>query len=61
MTKQVGGLGGLFNTKSLDVDDYVTDKTLDGLFTILAQEEARIREDPVARSTELLKKVFGGS
>ena len=61
MTKQLGGLGGLFNTKSLDVDNYVTDKTLDGLFTILAQEEARIREDPVARSTELLKKVFGGN
>ena len=58
MTKQAGALGG-FNTKSLDVDEYVTDKALDGLFTVVAQEEARIRADPVARSTELLKKVFG--
>ena len=61
MTAPVAGLGGMFGTKSLDVDEYVTDKTLDGLFSIVAQEEARIREDPVARSTELLKKVFGGS
>jgi len=61
MTGQLGGLGGMFNTQSLDVDEYVTDKTLDGLFSIVAQEEARIREDPVARSTDLLKKVFGGS
>ena len=35
--------------------------SMDGLFSIVAQEEARIREDPVARSTERLKKVFGGS
>lgn len=61
MTKQAGPLGGLLNTKSLDVDEYVTDKALDGLFTVVAEEEARIRADPVARSTELLKKVFGGS
>ena len=60
MTGKLGGLGGMFNTQSLDVDEYVTDRALDGLFTIVAQEEARIREDPVARSTDLLKKVFGG-
>ena len=60
MIKQAGPLGGLLNTKSLDVDEYVTDKALDGLFTMVALEEARIRADPVARSTELLKKVFGG-
>ncbi len=61
MTAPVAGLGGIFGAKSLDVDQYVTDKTLDGLFSIVAREEARIREDPVARSTKLLKKVFGGS
>lgn len=61
MTTPVAGLGGMFGFKSLDVDEYVTDKTLDGLFSIVAQEEARIREDPVARSTELLKKVFAGN
>tara|TARA_R110001599_G_scaffold353826_1_gene599242 strand:+ start:11835 stop:12563 length:729 start_codon:yes stop_codon:yes gene_type:complete len=61
MTAPVAGLGGMFGGKSLDVDEYVTDKALDGLFTMVAQEEARIRKDPVARSTELLKKVFGGN
>ena len=61
MTAPVASLDGMFGTQSLDVDEYVTDKALDGLFSIVAQEEARIREDPVARSTELLKKVFGGN
>ena len=44
----------------VDLDEYVTYKALDGLFTVLAQEEKKIREDPAARTTELLKKVFGG-
>ena len=61
MTEPVAGLSAMFGTKSLDVDEYVTDKALDGLFSIVAQEEARIRKDPVARSTELLKKVFAGT
>ncbi len=47
-------------TPPLDLGDYVTDKSLDGLFLVLAQEEKRIREDPVARTTELLRRVFGG-
>ena len=58
--KQVGGLSSLLQPKSLDVNEYVTDEALDGLFAMVAQEEKRIREDPVARSTDLLKKVFGG-
>ena len=37
----------------------VTDETLDGLFQVLATEEQKIREDPVARSTDLLRTVFG--
>jgi hypothetical protein len=44
---------------AIDLDDYITDKSLDGLFTVLGQEEKRIREDPVARTTELLQRVFG--
>ncbi|MCP4203849.1 MAG: DUF4197 domain-containing protein [bacterium] len=44
---------------AVDLDAYVTDQALAGIFTILGQEEARIREDPVARTTELLKQVFG--
>ena len=43
----------------VDLDRYVTDRALDGLFTVLAQEESRIREDPAARTTELLRDVFG--
>ena len=49
----VGNLG-------LDLDDYVTNKALDGLFIMMAEEERKIREDPAARVTDLLKKVFGG-
>jgi hypothetical protein len=44
---------------SLDLDAYVTEKTLDGLFLKVAAEEKAIRTNPVARSTDLLKKVFG--
>ncbi|MCP4624277.1 MAG: DUF4197 domain-containing protein [bacterium] len=47
-------------TKSLsfDLDEYVTNKALDGLFAMLAEEEKKIRQDPAARVTDLLKKVF---
>ena len=45
---------------SLDLDDYVTDKTLDGLFTVIGEQEQSIRQNPAARTTDLLKKVFGG-
>lgn len=55
----LGGLGGLVDTNSLDLDSYVTGKTLDGLFLKLAAEEKAIRENPVARTTDLLKSVFG--
>jgi len=60
--KLIGGagvLGQLMESDSLDLDKYVTGKTLDGLFLKLAQEEKQIRENPLARSTDLLKKVFG--
>jgi hypothetical protein len=46
-------------TPALDLDAHVTDGALDGLFTVLGKEEARIRQDPIARSTELLRRVFG--
>lgn len=54
-----GPIKGLVDSQSLDLDGYVTDKALDGLFLVIAQEEKRIREDPAARTTELLKQVFG--
>lgn len=60
--KQLGGLGGLLggngSQQSLNLDQYITSRTLDGLFTKLAVEEKAIRQNPVQRSTELLKQVF---
>ena len=44
---------------TVDLDDYVTGRALDGLFVLLAEEERRIRDDPVARTTQLLREVFG--
>lgn len=70
MMAQVGGsgtLGGLLGgtgwlkAEDLDLDRYVTGKALDGLFTVIAEEEKRIRENPAARTTALLQKVFGAA
>jgi len=44
-----------------DLDKYVTSKALEGLFILLAQEEAKIRKDPAAQVSDLLRKVFGGN
>jgi len=49
----------LVKGQSLDVDDYVTNKALDGLFYMVGEEEKKIRTNPAARTTELLKTVFG--
>jgi hypothetical protein len=43
-----------------DLSSYVTQKALSGIFYYVAQEEAKIRKDPAAQATDLLKKVFGG-
>lgn len=58
----LGALGGQskHGSHSLDLDDYVTGKTLDGLFTVIGEQEQSIRQNPAARTTDLLKKVFGG-
>lgn len=42
-----------------DLDDYATDKAIEGLFVMIAREEKSIRENPAARTTELLRRVFG--
>jgi Protein of unknown function (DUF4197) len=60
-------LGGLFGGKSpvtldaADIDSYVTDKAMDGLFKVVADEEKNIRANPVARTSDLLQKVFGSA
>lgn len=60
----LGALGGGHKSSSggspIDLDNYVTGKTLDGLFTMIGEEEQSIRHNPAARSSDLLKKVFGG-
>ena len=42
-----------------ELDDYATDKAIEGLFLMIAKEEKNIRANPAARTTELLKRVFG--
>jgi hypothetical protein len=49
---------GIVDTRDLDLDDYVTREAMDALFQLVADEEKRIRENPLARTTELLRKVF---
>lgn len=47
------------NPEATDIDGYVTQKAMDGLFKMLAEEEKQIRLNPVARTTDTLKQVFG--
>jgi len=54
----VGRLAG-FQAVDVDLDDYLTVQALNGLFTKLAEEEAKIRQEPAARVTALLRRVFG--
>ena len=51
--------GSLPGGDSFDVDAYVTNKALEGLFKMVAQEEQQIRQNPVARTTATLQQVFG--
>ena len=56
----LGSFGrSVLGAESMDVDAYVTNKALDGLFKMVAEEEKRIRENPIARTSDLLQKVFG--
>jgi hypothetical protein len=69
MTAAAGGsdnpfaktLGGYMGSDAMDVDTYVTNKALDGLFKMVADEEAKIRANPAARTTDLLQKVFSAA
>lgn len=55
-----GILGKFMDSDDTDLDKYITDKALDGLFHYIAVEEKKIRNDPVSRTTDILKRVFGG-
>ncbi|WP_434628677.1 DUF4197 domain-containing protein [Pseudomonas sp. Z1-29] len=50
---------GVVDTKSANVENYVTEQALDGLFKMIAKQEATIRQNPAAAATSLAKKVFG--
>ena len=50
---------GLIKTQDAQLEGYVTGKTLDGLYTIIGEEERKIRQDPVGTGSAILKKVFG--
>jgi hypothetical protein len=49
----------LVNKMNPNLTEYVTQKAMEGLFIMVSKEELKIRKDPVARTSELLKKVFG--
>jgi hypothetical protein len=50
---------GLVDAQDANLDDYVTRKALDGLFFMVAEEERKIRKDPVGAASSLIRKVFG--
>ena len=50
---------GLLSTQESNIHSYVTEKALDGLFLMIGEEEHKIRENPVATGSAILKKVFG--
>jgi len=59
MVGRYGFMGRIVGEDASDLDGYITEKALDGLFYMIAEEERKIRRDPVRRTTSLLKKVFG--
>jgi len=50
---------GLLKPEDASIESYVTQKTLDGLYLMMADEERAIRKDPLGQASKLLKKVFG--
>jgi hypothetical protein len=59
MIGRAGFAATLLGKEATDLDGYVTQKALDGLFLLVADEEKKIRKNPLGRTTELLRKVFG--
>ena len=50
---------GMLKKEDADLDEYVTQKALDGLFIMVAEEEKKIRKDPVSAGSAIVRKVFG--
>lgn len=59
LASKASGLG-LVKKEDANVQQYVTGKALDGLYLMIAEEERKIRQDPVGTGSAILKKVFGG-
>jgi Protein of unknown function (DUF4197) len=59
MIGKAGFAARLLGEDATDLDGYVTQKALDGLFLLVADEERKIRENPIRRTSSLLRKVFG--
>ncbi len=54
-------LASLFGAKAVDLDAYVCERALDGLFTVIATQEAQLRADPAGAADKLLRQVFGAA
>lgn len=61
LMQSAGPMAALVGTGQTDLDGYVTQKALDGLYARVAQEEKTIRTNPAARGSEILKRVFGST
>lgn len=59
MMGRYGFIGRAFGQDASDIDGYITEKALDGLFLLIADEERKIRRDPIGRTTSILRRVFG--
>lgn len=56
---EMGSQFGIVDKDDANIERYVTNKALDGLYLMIAKEEAAIRKDPLGQASSILKKVFG--
>ena len=56
---EMGSQFGVVDKEDANIERYVTNKALDGLYLMIAKEEAAIRKDPLGQASSILKKVFG--
>ena len=56
---KTGEMGGLLGADDVNLDEYVTEKTMDGLFHYIAEQEKAIRKNPLGQASDLLRRVFG--
>jgi hypothetical protein len=59
MMDKAGFMAAFIGDDAKDLDGYITEKALDGVFYMVAQEEKKIRKDPIGRTTQILRDVFG--